>query len=72
MSDDMVNRETKLTEKENAVEKYKTALKKMQFISELKNGLGKEIKKNPSKAKFIKKTPYEKFIAGLKKIFTKF
>lgn len=69
---DIINRETKLTEKDNAVEKYKTALKKIQLINELKSGLGEEIKKNPNKVRFIKKTTYEKFIIGLKKIFTKF
>jgi len=47
-------------------------LKKNQLISELKRGLGDEIKKNPSKFKIIKKTRKEKFILWLKKIFTKF
>lgn len=72
MSDKIINREVKQAEKEMLVEKYKTALKKNQFINELKSGLGEEIKKNPSKAKIIKKTWGERFMLGLKKIFTRF
>jgi hypothetical protein len=68
----MIDRETKLVEKEVLVEKYKTALKKQQFINEIKSGLGVEIKQNPSKVTIIKKSWSERFMLGLKKIFTKF
>jgi hypothetical protein len=72
MQDKTTNREVKLAEKEILVEKYKTALKKNQFINELKSGLGTEIKKNPGKAKIIKKTWLERLMITLKKLFTKF
>lgn len=68
----MIGRESSQAEKDMLVEKYKTALKKNQFINELKTGLGQEIKKNPSKVKIIKKTFGECFMLSLKKIFTKF
>lgn len=72
MQDKTTNREVKLAEKEILVEKYKTALKKNQFINELKSGLGTEIKKNPGKPKIIKKTWFERLMITLKKLFTKF
>jgi hypothetical protein len=72
MSDKMINRETSLAEKDMLVEKYKTALKKSQLINEIKTGLGEKIKKNPGKAKIIKKTWYQKLGLDFKNIFTKF
>jgi len=72
MNDKILNREVKQAENEMLLEKYKTALKKTQFINEIKSGLGKEIKSNPSKVKIIKKTWYQKLLSVLKKIFTKF
>jgi len=71
-NDKMVSREQQLAEKEVLMEKYKTALKKTQFVNELKTGLGAEIKKNPGKAKIIKKTWGQKLMLGLGKLFTKF
>lgn len=68
----MISRESTQAEKDMLVEKYKTALKKNQLINDLKTGLGKEIKKNPSKVKIIKKTLGERFMLALRKIFTKF
>lgn len=68
----MLSREQELAEKEVLMEKYKTALKKTQFVNELKTGLGAEIKKNPGKAKIIKKTWGQKLMISLGKIFTKF
>lgn len=65
------NRESIQAEKEVLVEKYKTALNKVKFVNEIKNGLGDEIIKNP-KPKIIKKTITQKIISGLKNIFTKF
>ena len=54
------------------LEKYKTALKKVQFINEIRSGLGKEIKVNPGRIKFIKKPWYTRLGLFMKKIFTKF
>jgi hypothetical protein len=71
MSDKAINREQTLADKDMLVEKYKTALKKVQFIDEIKNGLGGEIKMNP-KPKIIKRSLWYKFIQSIKKIFTKF
>ena len=68
----MLSREQELAEKEVLMEKYKTALKKTQFVNELKTGLGAEIKKNPVKSKIIKKTWGQKLMISLGKIFTKF
>ena len=65
-------RESKLAEKEILVGKYKTALKKQQFINEIKTGLGEEMKLNPSKIKIIKKSWLERLKLTIKKIFTKF
>jgi hypothetical protein len=46
--------------------------RKRELITEIKTGLGEEIRKNPSRAKINKKTRYEKFMIWLKKIFTNF
>jgi hypothetical protein len=71
MSDKTISREQTLADKDVLVEKYKTALKKAQFVNEIKNGLGEEIKKNP-KPKVIKRSFLYKLTASIKKIFTKF
>lgn len=71
MNDKGLNREQILADKEVLVEKYKTALKKSQFINEVKNGLGEEIKKNP-KPKVIKKNFLHRIRESIKKMFTKF
>jgi len=71
-NDKMISREANIAEKEILVEKYKTALKKQQFINELKSGLGDEIKKNPNKAKIIEKKWYQRLGIVFKNIFTKF
>lgn len=72
MEKNNVTLEIKQATQEIELEKTKTQLKKSQLISELKSGLGDEIKKNPNKVKIIKKTRYQKFVLALKKIFTKF
>lgn len=69
---DIISREIDQAEKDALLEKYKTAMKKVQFIQELKTGLGKEIKENPSKFTVIKKTWFQKIMLRLKKIFTTF
>lgn len=71
MNDKVMHREQTLADKSILVEKYKTALKKAQFINEIKNGLGNEIKKNP-KPKIIKRSFTYKLVASIKKLFTKF
>jgi len=69
---DIISREIEQAHKEMLAEKYKTALKKVQFANDIKNGLGTEIKANPNKATFIKHSWFKRFLMGLKKIFTKF
>jgi hypothetical protein len=56
----MLKRETKNTD-----------VFKAQFIREMKNGLGEEIKKNPKGFKVLKQTWYQKLFTKLKKILTK-
>ena len=72
MKDNILNKELDAAEKDIQLEKYKTALKKAQFIQEIKSGLGAEIKNNPNKITIIKKPWYIKLGNVLKKIFTKF
>ena len=71
MSDKALTKEQILADREILAEKYKTASKKVNFVNEVKNGLGVEIKKNP-KPKIIKKTFSQKLVMSLRKIFTKF
>jgi len=65
------NREIIQAEKEILGEKYKTALKKVKFVEEIKSGLGEEIKKNP-KPIIKKPTLSQRIMTTIKKIFTKF
>jgi hypothetical protein len=65
------NREIAQAEKEILADKYKTALKKVQFVEEIKSGLGEEIKKNP-KPIIKKPTLGQRIMVSIKKIFTKF
>jgi hypothetical protein len=67
-----INDALKKNEQYKNLERYKTALKKVQFINEIKGELGNEIKHNPGGVKFIKKPWYKKLGLFLKKIFTKF
>ena len=60
-------------ERENMVkETISTAVSKVSFVKELKQGLGAEIKAKGGRVTIIKKTRYQKFMIWLKKIFTKF
>lgn len=70
--DDIIDQELNKNEKQLLLEKYKTAMNKVKFINEIKGSLGTDIKKNPGKARIIKKTWSERFVLTLKKIFTKF
>jgi hypothetical protein len=67
-----IEREIELEEKELLRDKFVTALRKTQFVNELKNGLGGEIKKKPKGVKIIKPSRYKRFMSWLKKFFTKF
>ena len=64
--------ELEQTEKEKILFAENNDRKKAQLIGEIKMGLGAEIKKNPGKAKIIKKTKTEKLALWLRNIFTKF
>ena len=70
--DKNIKREIKTLENENKLEIKKTDLKKMSFISEIKNGLGEEIKGNPNSVIVTikpKKTLIKKFLDRLTNIF---
>ena len=69
---DELSLEIKETQKEKLLMAQNNDKRKRELISDIKTGLGKEIRKNPGRAKIIKKTRYEKFVIWLKKIFTKF
>jgi len=58
--------------KERVKETKATETKKLEFIKEIKTGLGSEIKNKGGRVTIIKKTRYEKFMVWLRKIFTKF
>jgi hypothetical protein len=77
------NKLTKLTDEELSAEitfELKSMVKetkstesgKLEFIKEIKTGLGSEIKEKGGRVTIIKKTRYEKFMIWVKKIFTKF
>jgi hypothetical protein len=67
-----MNKEIHLEEKEILKDKISTAVSKVKFISEIKSGLGNEIKKNPKQIKIIQKTKGQRLLDWFKKIFTKF
>jgi len=64
--------ELDLSAKEKVLMGQSNVKQKKVLINELKTGLGEEMKKNPGKAKIIKKTRTQRFMLWLKKIFTKF
>jgi hypothetical protein len=53
-------------------EKAYTAVSKVHFINEMKNGLGDEIKKNPNKITIIKKTRFQRFKSWFIEFLKKF
>jgi predicted site-specific integrase-resolvase len=67
-----MNKEIQLEEKEILKDKISTAVSKVKFISEIKSGLGNEIKKNPKQIKIIQKTKGQRLLDWFKKIFTRF
>ena len=72
LSEDEVRAEIKAERKAMVKETISTAVNKVSFIKEMKEGLGKEIKNKGGSVKIVEKTKKEKFIIWLKKIFTKF
>ena len=58
--------------KERVKETKATETRKLEFIKEIKTGLGSEMKNKGGRVTIIKKTRYEKFMVWLRKIFTKF
>lgn len=72
LSDVEIALEIKL-EKENMIkETIATAVSKVSFVNEMKQGLGAEIKSKGGQVTIINKTRGQKFMIWLKKIFTKF
>ena len=67
-----ISRELKLVEQANQLEAYKTVMRKAQFISQIKTGLGDEIKSNPNEIKIIKKPFGQRVKLFFMGIFTKF
>ena len=66
------NKEVSKLEQEAMMDSHKTQTYKANFISEIKRGLGDEIKQNVNKPITINKKWYNGFITFIKKIFTKF
>lgn len=69
---DTISKELLMAEQAHQLEVYKTALRKAQFISQVKTGLGDEIKANPNQIKIIKKPFSQKVKTFFTRIFTKF
>lgn len=56
-------------EKELISDKSRTEREKNKFISQIKFGLGEEIKKNPNKITIIKKPLTQKIKENIRKVF---
>ena len=72
VTDKLLAKEVQAAEREREMFEYTNNLKKTQFINELKNGLGEEIKEQGGKIVLIKRPWYYKLKTFFKKIFTKF
>jgi|688.fasta_scaffold902870_1 hypothetical protein len=72
LTDEELVAEVKFELKELVKETKATESSKIEFIKDLKAGLGSEIKQKGGRVTIIKKTRYEKFIIWFKKIFTTF
>ncbi len=70
--DNQLSKEIEAVERQINLDKATTALKKVQFANDIKNGLGKQIRANPNKVKIIKKPWYLKVRDFFGVIFTKF
>jgi len=71
ITDKILAKEVQEAEREREMFDYVNELKKKQLITEIKNGLGNEIKERGGKVTLIKKPWYNKIKKYLKKIFTK-
>jgi hypothetical protein len=69
---DILEKELIYTISENKKAFDRTDNAKKNFISELKNGLGEDLKNNYNKITIIKKPFLKKLTEGLIKFFTKF
>lgn len=69
---DKASIELDAAEKEKLLFAENNERKKQQLITELKTGLGKELKTNPGKVKIIKQTKSDKIKNWFKNLFTKF
>lgn len=72
LTDEELAAEIKFELKEMVKETKATDSSKLEFIKNIKSGLGSEIKQKGGRVTIIEKTRYEKFMIWLKKIFTKF
>ena len=72
LNDDFISTELNKIDNLNKLEEYKTNLKKTQYVNEIKNGLGVEIKKTNGKIKIIKKPLSQRIKLFLSKIFLRF
>jgi hypothetical protein len=72
LTDVEIGLEIKLEREKMMKETIATAVSKVSFVKELKQGLGDEIKTKGGRVTIIKKTRYQKFMIWLRKIFTKF
>ena len=72
LTDEELAAEIKFELKEMVKETKATESSKIEFIKELKSGLGSEIKQMGGRVTIIKKTKYENFMIWVKKIFTTF
>lgn len=70
IKDDDIVKELNGAEKEKEMLNFRTSLAKNQFIDEIKNGLGEEIKANGNQVKIIKPTIWQRIGRTIKKIFT--
>ena len=72
LSDSELDFEIRFEKEAMVKETIATAVSKVKFANEIKQGLGSEMKQKGGRVTIIEKTRYEKFVAWLKKIFTKF
>lgn len=72
LTDEELAAEIKFELKEMVKETKATDSSKLEFIKNIKSGLGSEMKQKGGRVTIIEKTRYEKFMIWLKKIFTKF
>lgn len=72
LSDSELDFEIKYERESMVKETITTAVNKVKFANEIKQGLGSEMKQKGGRVTILEKTRYEKFVVWLKKIFTKF